>query len=180
MKKLFYFFIILGLHTSCKKTTDNNRNTSDDAYIKYKVNGTQVEFKGDYLHYLSTVNGIYVTKTKFPTAPQSTYIFLGQSGPNNIIRFQIETDSLQTRTYNVYPTLTTGGGNPMIIVNTKPYTAYTFDGTQKITVNISRYSQGTTDGTFSGKLYWQSISTPVTYDSINVMEGEFKNAQIIY
>lgn len=157
--KYFIVLIISFSLLSCKKDNQGN-DLSNDAYIKYKVNGTQQQFSGNAANV--DAEGVIAYKV---INLYTSYHLQGEKGLNNLISLSIVADSLKNGSYKGEPIAT------FISYNGKEY--YILNDTQILNVSITRHSSGTVDGNFSGSLY-------DTQGSVSITEGEFKNIKMIY
>ncbi|MCW3119784.1 MAG: hypothetical protein JWM28_3866, partial [Chitinophagaceae bacterium] len=164
---------------SCSKDSDKEPAPPPSGpYIKYTAGTSQFEFRGSFNDLITGKPGVYVSKFPGldPTGGNVTrYVLSGQPNPTDGIRFEIEVDSLKTGSYSCYEKITLGGA-PKIGFSGKAYSTFKKDGSEKLSVIISRYSNGTIDGTFSGTLY----SFDVIPIPIEITKGEFKNVEAVY
>ena len=173
MKRSITAFAFIFL-LSCSKDSDN---TESGPYIKYTAGTTQFEFKGNANAVITGNEGVYVTK--FPgnvsVGTVTQYLLMGQKDLSTGIRFEIDADSLKTELYHCYQR-PMYGSPAKVAFSGKAYSTFATDGSQKISVQITRHSKGTADGTFQGTLY--SFDTPAI--PMEIKNGEFKNVPVVY
>ena len=179
-KGTFQFIIILILFPfiSCKK--DNTVNpTSVQVYMKYKLDGVLQDYTGDVGSLVSTGTGVTASKDPVPNSSNKVYMLWGQKSSEHVLTFNFPTDSLQVGQYKFDHQIGFQSMCELKIVNSSVTHRYTlrFDRGDVMTTNITRYSNGSIDGTFSGRLTYYDF---ITYTSVNITEGEFKNVPIYY
>jgi len=137
-----------------------------DVYLTYKVDGVAVLYKGTAAgQFQEGVIGIKLTD--IPTR----YVIEAVKGTTNAITLGITTDSLTTNNYvadSVFSLIVENG-----------HVKGVYNKSQVLNISITRYSSGTIDGTFSGKIYAFDIATS-HYDSFTLTDGAFKNVEILY
>jgi hypothetical protein len=185
MKTLFIFTTVILLFAACSKSDSPLGNAS---YIQYRINGILIRYNGDYNSYATgSGEGAWVSKiipSSGPGFPYINYGFIGLKPLNQSLRtdqtigFNIVTDSLKVQTY--IPT--DSANHPIAFV--KEYAAIYTTGvrpTDKIMINISRYSFGSIDGTFTGQFTETiDVNGVVTYNDGVITQGEFKNLKVMY
>jgi hypothetical protein len=162
MRKLVYWAVSLLLLTACKKST-----TSLPPGIQYKINGVQVQLTGglDSTN-RDPVTGFYYGCYAMKYSGSTFYTFVGEN-KNYSILLGVETQqgSLSTITYS---------GGAVDVGFTINDTAFGInhygDG---MSITISRYSNGTVDGTFSGTI------SDADSTQKNITQGQFNNLKVL-
>ncbi len=151
MKKILPSIILAFTLVSCFKNTHRDLGPDDypNGYIRYQVNGWQLEYSGGYDNITSAGIGVYCLKEKqSATVPSTRYTVKAQLGAAKTINIVIVTDSLQVGSYTTGTTIASGITSATVDSN-KYYNNRPIDF---LNVYISRFSEGTIDGTFSGRL----------------------------
>jgi hypothetical protein len=143
----------------------------------YELNGFPYEYTGGYKRLSLNGIGVYAKKQpKTSTVPTARYIITGQIGVNKTFNIAIITDSLKTGSYT---TSTYASGVTSVKVDSIQY--LNNRPADFLTVNISRYSGSTIEGTVSGKLSAaKTASGATTYTDAMITKGVFKNVVIQY
>jgi hypothetical protein len=174
MRKILFIALIALICTSCLKSANRNLGPDPDGYIRYQVNSMQLEYSGGYDAISSTGVGVYATK-QIETSSANRYTITGQLGNNKTIKIVIVTDSLQRGPYTTAST----AGTTLAYVDSAQFTNNR--PVDYLTVSISRVSNGTIDGTFSGRLSnSKTIDGVTTYSDGLVTDGLFQNVAIHY
>jgi hypothetical protein len=137
MKRILFVFAFMLFLSSCKKS-----GLPSVAGISYKVNGTQVQISGGIDSSQLDYNTGYYYGCYAVNHPGSSnyYVISGESKTDGALLIISTPDHLSTTTYS------TGSVSLSLKIDNTPY------GADAITVNISRYSNGTIDGTFSASV----------------------------
>jgi hypothetical protein len=182
MKKLILSVAIVALLFGCNSNTTSDPTlpiSSNVGSIKYKVNGAQLSYTAnasnvEYALISKQLAGNVITKTR--------YVINAQQGSNNIIQIGLVTDSLKLQNYT-YDSAYYRANIGVAISNSL------FNGTQStiwyngdyLNVNITSYSNGIVNGTFTAKL--TPISPSLNYNtrgSVLITEGEINNLKVTY
>jgi hypothetical protein len=180
MNRVYVLLAILLNVAGCSRDVVNP--VTSDTFIKYKFNGAVVQFTGDINNLAATGIGVAAIKqAASPTQgiPKTRYIIQGQNGLNNIISLVIITDSLMpSQSYNSSdsaswgPTFVKQDGNTYT-TNVRP--------ADKFQITISRYSEGSIDGSFSGiGAQVKTVNGVPNYTDGVVSEGTFQKVKIAY
>ncbi len=184
MKHLLILALSVALF-SCQRNNNSTGNNSTNRttgsyFIKFKANGTPIEYTGDL--FIGLTNGVSGNRVIVNTGGLSyrQLIINGQNGSNNIVSISIVTDSVKTgQTYVINNTSTNG----VAMVNTggKQYQTYTSTTTPQYsaTVTITQHSGGWISGTFTGKLGRMVSSNPLTFEDLTVTDGTFET-KVVY
>ncbi|MES1216878.1 MAG: hypothetical protein ABUT20_15285 [Bacteroidota bacterium] len=182
MKKLLSAFVIIISFLSCSKNSDSSQPLyTGVSYIKFNAGGTLFKIEGNLDSVNAGGHGVYADKvTKRPNVPINRYRIYGNGGAGNYVFFTIEAeDSLRAGDYELYNKLT-GAEFPKIIIDNKIYEGFNPDGSSKITLHVSRHSNGSMDGTFAGTLTWRDPQNTNHTETMNFTNGEFKNVAFQY
>lgn len=180
MKILLYTAcIILVVFTSCRTNAPVN---TPNSFIKYKVNGQQLEVDIDYANISVNTTGFVdcsrVDDNGFP------YIFYDLESENisngNAIGLCMVTDSLTIGNYHYDSAFVANNeviseglsinGTPSLVARNGDY----------IDVNVTAYSKGYISGNFTGKM---TLSTNEFYGAAGttlITNGQFQNISITY
>ena len=163
MKKLTFLALCIFTLISCKKSV-----LSTPSSIEYKVNGSLVQITGgrDYSSQ-SSVFGVDLGPYVYKSYGSGYYSITGlETTYGASIAIGTGHDSLQTKTY-------TGGTLSVnFVVNNVSYGIINIQ--DSILVNITRYSSGSIDGTFSGSFSHDSLNR------ISVTEGKLNNLKVYF
>ena len=151
-------------------------------FIKYKINTTDVQINGDHNDLATIGTGVFCAKQQASQAlgiPTTRYVIQGESGPNRLVSFVIISDSLQS-SQSYYTSDSTNKGVSVVkhdadryITNVRP--------TDRFQINITRYSEGSIDGTFSGTgAQVKTVNGVTTYKDGLITEGSFQKVKILY
>ncbi len=177
MKVYYLAAIILFILFSCKK-----ENEHSDTFIKYKVNGQQVEIYGELSAITPSASETGVIgekRLKGNTFLNSFYEIIGQLQSTDIIKLNIPVDSLETKNYHldsaIYFSSTTAG--VQVLFHDTTYSLQR--GSDFTDINITSYSSGKMSGTFNCTMSYYNVTTD-TYISAIISEGVFQNVKLIY
>ncbi|GEO09960.1 hypothetical protein [Segetibacter aerophilus] len=179
MKGLLLITLLSFTLASCFKTDNRNLGVYNvaDGYIRYQLNNFPFEINGGYSSFSNTGIGVYGRKQlKTTTGENTRYVIVGQLSARRSITIVIATDSLTTGTYT-----TSSSSNP--ITTTKfDSVQYSVNRSEDVlNLDIIRNTNGTIDGTFSGKLSNATTDTGTTmYAPGLISNGVFKNIAISY
>jgi len=165
---IFTFFLFM---IACTKNTGTSKTIT--SFIKFKMDGTQVEYAGSCD---SSSSNFIVCAEKGSTisidTPDVAYYIGGYDLQNDEgISFEIVTDSLVSATYDTLLF------EALLYVQNKLYSS--FYNYPHFVIHVTKNADGTISGSFSGKVYNHDIGTDAL-DSISISDGEFNNVQIMY
>jgi hypothetical protein len=162
MQKLPFLAFCIFILFSCQKSS-----LTTPPLIEYKVNSSLVQITGgrDTSSQRSIINmpfGCFIYKV----VGSGYYAVSGLEKTYGVV-FSIPTgqDSLQAKSY-------TGDLGITVLTNGVPYGIH--DIHDSIIVNITRYSHGSVDGTFSGGL------SDTSRDRISITEGKLNNLKVYF
>ena len=178
--KLLYIIIATIINVAgCRQEVIPPANT--DTYIKYKVNGSDVILYGDHASLLRSGSGVYGSKQEASQTAgfsKTRYVVLGQAGPNRVVTFTIITDSLRAQSY-----LSADSASRGVSYVKQDENAYltNIGVNDRFQINISRYSEGSIDGSFSGTgVNVKTVNGVTTYQQGVITEGLFQKVRINY
>ncbi len=179
MKILFSILVLATMFYACKKNAGTSPNST--TYVKYKINGQEVRMNGEITTITGDSEGAQCIKQAASPDngfPSPLYAIQGQKGNGKLISLVMVTDSLQTETYNTNDTTT----RRLTFIKQESLSYFNgFRAADNIVVRISRHSNGTIDGTFSGTLAnAKVVNGTTTYTDGQVTEGEFRNIPVRY
>ena len=147
--------------------------------MKFKIDGVLQDCTGSFDSLVSKGKGVTARKEGLPFDPGKIYDIMGQANSNSVLTFRLYTDSLQVKEYIFKTEL---GYNIVELKgfdgrSYKRFYPYRAKG-DSIILNITRYSDKTIDGNFSGRL--SQFDQAYTYQTVTITEGEFKNVPLFY
>ncbi len=167
-------FIFLFFLLACKQNTVPP--AMPESYIKFMVDGQEFKYSGGCDSLLNDHEGACTSKGTALSIgdPIRCYTIMGSNpAKDEMIYLQLLTDSLVTSSF----TPTSGLIEAFLSIHNEMHaTVFNHPG---FIVNVTRNTNGTIEGNFSGTLYWPVNFTTV-FDSVVITNGEFKNVQIIY
>lgn len=165
--------------SSCSKSTESTEQdpATGEVFIKCSFNGNPLQFNG-----VAAPNSEGTLAFSHVNSPMPGEFFINghNATQTKIIALQLFTDTLKTQTYyatyDPFPPIALATG---IATDTANYGIYR--PSDSITVRITRYSGGTIDGNFSGKLTSRKVSGGIItgyYDGY-VSDGVFRNIKVL-
>jgi hypothetical protein len=179
MKGLLLITLLSFALASCFKSDNRDLGSYSvaDGYIRYQLNNFPFEINGGYSSFSNTGIGVYGRKQlRSATVENTRYIIIGQLSARRSITIVIATDSLTTGTYT-----TSSSSNP---ITTTKFDSVQYSGNRAedvLHLEIIRNTNGTIDGTFSGKLSTATTANgSTTYNEGFITNGVLKNVAISY
>lgn len=180
MKGFLTACFVVVLFASCSKDNTNPSGNSG-TFIKYKINGQQVQMNGEINSNTGEGEGSYGIRqspTQANGLKSTLYAIQAQKGTKDLVSIAITADSLQLQSYNASDTSIAG-----LTYIKRDATGY-FGGyrvADNLTVIITRHSEGSVDGKFSGTIVnVRTVNGSPVYTNGIVTEGEFKNVKMKY
>jgi hypothetical protein len=164
MKNILFFVMCILWMPACQKSS-----ATPSANFVYKVNGIQISVAGD----CDSTNQNLATGSYFGCYAigdsSSTYYMVFGSRRSDILNFGIDTRAL------TIPLNSAFGLGMRLDVNGIKYGLYGNWSQDSMFVKITRYSNGSFDGTFSG-----SVSDSTQTKRAVITNGKFTNVKVIY
>jgi hypothetical protein len=164
MKLIYAFGVCVLIFISCKKS---DSSVPSSPSIQYKLNGRQIRIVGgidssgrDMI--TGAYYGCYAIKP-----PVSGYytVYGSDKSTEAMIVIATQQDTLAETTYSTGPV--------EIAINVSD-TSYGINNGDQITINITRYSNGTIDATFSGTV------SDIYSDRKTITDGRLSNIKVYY
>lgn len=163
MKKLLPLLAIILF--SCQK--ENGIESKYDSYAQYQIDGVITRISGDE---------VYIRKVDASASIPGAYYYLqGISQGLSLVTMCMKTEDLTPGSFENYVSSVLVPG-PVFWNQGRIFTSLVPRG--RISISVTRVSNGNADGLFQGKLFSVNPAQPAKMDSIIVVNGQFKNVKI--
>ncbi len=172
-------FFAITIFSSCSKNSNTTSPSIDEGSFQYKVNGNLVtinngNISSEYAVFFKILRGNLIQNT--------SYMFNGQKGSNNVFVFGIQSDSLSIRTYT-YDSTYASSSNILTTMTYNGQQSLLFYNGDNLSINITSYLNGFISGNFTAKFTPITNSPNIDYSKRGttlITEGQFRNIKCTY